>query len=62
MIWSDLHGDMQSATEMSAPLPRGGSNMVNGPKVSSLAPVASNGGECIRLYAGNPGGSDGTRL
>ena len=24
MIWSDLHGDMQSATEMSAPPPTGG--------------------------------------
>src|SRR5207247_11223588 len=24
MIWSDLHGDMQSATEMSAPPPNGG--------------------------------------
>ena len=34
----------------------------NGPKVSeSLAPVVSNGGVCIRLYAGKPGESDGTQ-
>ena len=34
----------------------------NGPKVSeSLAPVVSNGGVCIRLYAGTPGVSDGTQ-
>ena len=34
----------------------------NGPKVSeSLAPVVSNGGVSIRLYAGNPGESDGTQ-
>jgi hypothetical protein len=26
MIWSDLHGDVQSAAEMSAPPPQGGSN------------------------------------
>jgi LAGLIDADG DNA endonuclease family protein len=34
---------------------------LNGPKVSSLAPAASNDGECIRLYAGKPGESDGTQ-
>ncbi len=34
----------------------------NGPKVSeSLAPVVSNGGVRIRLYAGTPGESDGTQ-
>ena len=34
----------------------------NGPKVSeSLAPVVSNGGVRIRLYAGKPGVSDGTQ-
>jgi hypothetical protein len=39
MIWSDLHGDMQSATEMSAP-PRDivGSNSMNGPKVRNREP------------------------
>jgi hypothetical protein len=33
MRWSELHGDMQSAAEMSAPLPQGGGNSTNGPKV-----------------------------
>ena len=61
MIWSGLHGDMQSAAEMTAPPRTSGSNITNGPKVRSLAPVVSNGGVCIRLYAGNSGGSDGTQ-
>ena len=39
MIWSDLHGDMQSATEMSAP-PQDNvdSNSMNGPKVRNREP------------------------
>jgi len=54
MIWSGLHGDMQSAAEMIAPSPVGERNNANGPKVSeTLAHAASNGGACIRLYAGN---------
>ena len=62
MIWSGLHGDMQSATEMIASPGTCGSNKTNGPKVSeSLAPVASDGGVRIRLFAGNSGGSDGTQ-
>ena len=40
MIWSELHGDMQSATEMSAP-PRCGSNRLNGPKVRNREPTLS---------------------
>jgi len=43
MIWSDLHGDMQSAAEMTAPPSRDGATNVNGPKVrSSLALVKPN--------------------
>ena len=40
MIWSDLHGDMQSATEMSAPPQKHvGSNSMNGPKVRNREPT-----------------------
>lgn len=42
MIWSDLHGDMQSATEMSAPPQDNvGSNSMNGPKVRNREPSLS---------------------
>ena len=33
MIWSDLHGDMQSAAEMTAPPLSSGVTEMNGPKV-----------------------------
>ena len=37
MIWSDLYGDIQSATEMSAPPSElEGSNRMNGPKVAKF--------------------------
>ena len=45
-----------------APTRQVGSNSVNGPKVSPLAPIARKGGVRIRLYAGNPGESGGTRM
>jgi hypothetical protein len=42
MIWSELHGDMQSATEMSAPSQSiVGSNSMNGPKVRNREPSSS---------------------
>jgi hypothetical protein len=42
MIWSELHGDMQSATEMSAPSQvTVGSNSMNGPKVRNREPASS---------------------
>ena len=47
MIKSELHGDMQSATEMSAPPSEDGRNTMNGPKVNVLASLSK-----IWLYAG----------
>lgn len=47
MIKSELHGDMQSATEMSAPPLQDGRNTMNGPKVNVLASLSK-----IWLYAG----------
>lgn len=45
MIWSDLHGDMESQVETSWPLTGGNSpnvrgNSMNGPKVASQPPYA----------------------
>ena len=54
-----MSSDSSEKHQIEAPV-NGGRNY-NGPKVRSRAHAASNVSECIRLYAGNSGGSGGTR-